>query len=193
MHGISIEPEGKAGMEAFDAMVDHGDFSLLISGIHENMHRLGTLSYSSSSASSASVTVNNEGVMSRHSYSSDWLSFSDCIMSNVMSGSLVFANSGGVSVQDGGVHILNYVALLAPAIHFAHALPVPISTTLNIVREKVKIEWPRKDREVYYAKISRDNILQSIADVNPQGLWAVGKSVSSFFCICYLDLDELHI
>ncbi len=169
------------GMQAFDAMVDHGDFSLLISGIHENMHKISVMNQSQSLSAQQdhfgggiAGGSSGSGIMGRHSYSSDWLSFCDNVFNQVMSGSLVFAGNSQVSYQDGGVHVLNYVALIAPAVHFAHSLPS--NTTSN--NKHINIEWPKKDRDCYYSKVSRENILQSIQDTNPHGVWAVGKSVS---------------
>lgn len=155
-------------MIAFDAMVDHGDMLQIVSGIHENMHKV-------SSTLHQEITGGSVAVMNRHCKSSDWLSLCDSFYGSIISGNSVMTSQ--IGHQDGGVQSMNYVALIAAAAHYCHATPT---------KQYVKLDWPKVDRDNHYLKIQRENVLQSATELNSAGLWTISKErmvldvVSSF-------------
>lgn len=136
-------------MLAINAMQDHGDYDHLIAGIHENIipkpapqpkfsQQIGLPPPPSIMNTSA---VGN--IMAKFSVSYDWLSHCDTMME-------------GMRVMSDGFQLMPHVAVVGGAVHFCHAVAKSGSSTSSNMR----FEWPRKDREVFYARQQRLNILE---------------------------------
>ena len=88
-------------IQAMDAMLDHGDSSLIISGIYENMHRI------------YSYDIHN---INRHTFSTEWLSWTNLFASS----SLLSPNS---LISSSYFDVLSqYSALLGSAVYYSHAI-----------------------------------------------------------------------
>ena len=110
-------------VDAMEAMSGHGDYSLLISGLYENIHQV------------ASFETQASHILPRFALSAEWFSLSNIYQSQSY-------------LSPNGMILEGYIPLVGAAVHFAHAITAPVSSTGglggSVGNKKSKIEWPKK-------------------------------------------------
>ena len=133
--GSSYNSGAAPGPEAaMQAMADFGDSNLILGGI---FHNLLSIRY-------------NDPSMTRSQLASDWISAVDqfdCFAS----GSGGNVGSGGGNSDSVGYQLMPYISSVAGAMHLYCAAD-----------EKVKISWPTSDKDAYYKRKSKGNILETL-------------------------------
>lgn len=145
---------------AVNAMQDHGDYEHLVAGIHENIiPRPPPPSKFSQQIGlppppSAMHTSSVGNVLSRFALSYDWLSYTDTMMQ-------------GMRTLSDGFQLLPHIAMLGGAVHFCHAITKPSSSSSSSSNTSspsgggtMRFEWPKKDRDIFYAQQQRVHILE---------------------------------
>lgn len=136
--------------------------------------RLHQLSASSGiHATSGTVTSGGgNSLIAQHAVSSDWLSYADMLQEMMR-------------VANDGFQLLAHVAVLGGAVHLCHRQVSHASkdgagssstTSSNAaVTAKGRLKWPKTDRDAYYARLQRRNVLQSLQET------ALAHGAASFF------------
>ena len=139
-------------MLAINAMQDHGDFEHLLDGVHENIipRPPPPSKFSQQIGLPPPPSVMNTSsvghLITRFAVSFDWISYIDTMMQSMR-------------LSSDGFQLLPHVAVVGGAVHFCHAVPKPSSSSST--SSTMRFEWPRKDREVYYARQQRLHILEA--------------------------------
>lgn len=166
-------------MLAVNAMQDHGEFDHLIDGIHENIiPRPPPPSKFSQQIGlpppPAIMNTSSVGnVISRFAVSFDWLSHVDTMIQSMR-------------VLSDGFQLLPHIAVAGGAVHFCHAVTNP-SSSASASTSTMRFEWPRKEREVFYARQQRLNILEMFQQQCLQRAHStvISKQVGLFVSIHY--------
>jgi len=131
------------------AMADFGDSNLILGGI---FHNLLTIRY-------------NDPSMTRSHLASDWISSVDqfdCFAS----GSGGNVGSGGGNSDSVGYQLMPYISSVAGAVHLYCSAD-----------EKVKISWPSGEKDAYYKRKSKGNILETLLNSAKLGTFCMRSKV----------------
>lgn len=134
-HSNSLSLSSMSGsVSAMQAMSDFGDSNLILSGI---FHNLLSIRY-------------NDPSMTRSHLASDWISAVDQFDS-FASGSGGNSGSGGGNHDSIGYQLMPYISCIAGAVHLYCSAD-----------EKVKISWPTSEKDAFYKRKSKSNILETL-------------------------------